>query len=63
MKDEEFQKKLEIILERFEKIDYEIKKELGRERHTEKHVYHVNESYSRRTLIPDDKYKKKSYNT
>ena len=59
MKDEEFQKNLETILERFEKIDAEIKKFLKREDLKSEEHYLDKEPLSYHTKILDTKYKTK----
>ena len=57
MKDEEFQKKLEIILEKFEKIDLEVKQYFDQEKFNVKNQDYTSKSYSNDTQILDDKYK------
>ena len=59
MKDEEFQKKLELILEKFEKIDLELKKYFNGDKFNGKHQQ-FNKSYANNEPILDTKYKKKS---
>ena len=60
MKDEEFQKKLELILERFEKIDLEVNQYLDRDRISVRNEDYKNKSYSNDMQIQDNKYKKEN---
>ena len=59
MKDEEFQKNLELILEKFEKIDLEVKQYFDQDKFNTRNQYHNNKSYSNETPILDYQYKHK----
>jgi len=60
MKDEEFQNKLETILETFYKIDREVKKYIEKERSNLINQDYKNESSPNETPISDGKYKKEN---
>jgi len=60
MKDEEFQKKLELILERLEKIDMEVKQYFDQDRFNAGSQDYANKSYSNDTQLLDNKYKKEN---
>ncbi len=57
MKDEEFQKKLEVILEKFEKIDVEARQYFDRDKFNERNQ-DPNKAYANKEPILDTKYKK-----
>ena len=57
MKDEEFQKKLELILEKLEKIDLKVKQYFDQEKFNVRNQDYTSKSYSNDTQILDDKYK------
>lgn len=59
MKDEEFQKKLELILEKFYEVDREAKKYFDREKFNGKKEDRDNRSYCNDTSILDSQYKVK----
>ena len=58
MKDGEFQKKLEFILEKFERIDREIQKCFDREKFYVRNQDQINRSCLDYSPILDNKYKK-----
>jgi len=57
MKDEEFQKKLELILEKFYDIDREVKEYFSRDKFYLKNQDYNNSSNYNNTAILDDQYK------
>ena len=63
MKEEEFQKKLELILKKFEKIDVEIKQYFDREKFNTRNQKYNKKTYSNDTPILDDKYEIKKVAT
>ncbi|MDP2908676.1 MAG: hypothetical protein Q8N77_02625 [Nanoarchaeota archaeon] len=60
MKDEEFQKKLEIILQTFYNIDREVKKYIDKEKSHLINQDYKNRSYYSEKPILDDKYEKEN---
>lgn len=59
MKDEEFQKKLELILETFYDIDREVKKYLDKEKFYIRHYDKIN--FPNDMPVLDDQYKREGY--
>jgi hypothetical protein len=58
MKDDEFQKKLELMLERFEIIDLEVRQCFDKEKFdAKKQEYQCNESYLKDRTMLGDQYK------
>jgi hypothetical protein len=57
MKDEEFEKNLELILEKLEKIDLEVKQYLDQNKSNVKNQDYTSKSYSNDTQVLDNKYK------
>jgi hypothetical protein len=60
MKDEEFQKNLETILKRFEKIEKQVRHYLGQDKLNARNQDYNNKPYSKGTEMLDDKYKKEN---